>query len=96
MKTDEQRFLEWCAGHDLKPKLKSQNGSSKIYVITPLVEVRLAGQKVPLRDDCTVYFNGGEWGGGTNWLWDSRLPWIKAKQQRFSDRAKTWGRRMEK
>lgn len=86
--TDEDVFLDWCRTRGVEPKLKSHSKEhdSKIYIITPLVEVKLAGRTVKLSDDCTVYFHGGEWGGGTNWLWANWLPWIQRKQRRFHRR----------
>lgn len=81
MKTDRQIFLEFCQQQGVKPKLK--RGSAGVYVLPPsVVSITYFGKPVQ-PPEITVYFNeNDEWCGGTNWLWDERLPWIAAKLKR--------------
>jgi hypothetical protein len=82
--TDEQKFLDWCKEHKVKPvkkvrKHEEGNGFSISYYVTAYVKVLFAGiEMVRPREEWTVYFNSdSSWMGGSNLLWDEKkCPWI--------------------
>lgn len=75
-KTDREVFFAFCKRRGVTPKLMKD--SETIYILPPrVISINYFGLKVT-PPQITVYFTEeGDWIGGTNWLWDTRLPWIK-------------------
>lgn len=91
MKTQEQKFLDWCKKNKVKPKavkqtLEVSDMDTKpgeqfrmTYHVEPYVKVTFAGKVMKRRDTkWVIYFDSvGRWFGGSNLLWDDSLPWMK-------------------
>lgn len=80
--TDVELFLAFCKERNVEPTLKGD--STTLYVLpSSVIDISFFGIKID-PPEITVYFNDdGEWTGGTNWLWDNRLPWVRARRERF-------------
>lgn len=80
-KTDEEVFLAWCKKNKVRPVLMPR--SKVIYTLPQkTIKIEFFGLKIK-PPEITVYFDEeGNWIGGTNWLWDARLPWIKNSHKR--------------
>lgn len=83
--TQRDIFLDWCKSKKVKPTL--MKGSKTIYELPhKVIQITYFGLKIKLCDPVAVYFTEeGRWLGGTNWLWDARLPWIRARKQPAAD-----------
>ena len=79
--TDKEVFFAFCKEHGVRPRL--MKGSKTIYILPPkVIDITYFGLKIT-PPELHVYFReDGSWVGGTNWLWDKRLPWIEAKRSR--------------
>lgn len=75
--TNQDTFLAWCRERHIRPR--AQKGSGTIWIMPrKVIQITYLGLRID-PPEITVYFNEkGRWIGGTNWLWDDRLPWIKA------------------
>ena len=74
--TDKQKFLDWCKKHHARPR--KMKGSDTVYILPcKTISIVFFGLTIS-PPEITVYFaSTGKWVGGTNWLWDNRLPWIR-------------------
>lgn len=91
MKTQEQKFLDWCKEHKVTPKkvkrvfkvsdLDVKPGEEQFhmhYHVEPYVKVIFAGKVMKRAEKWVIYFDSvGRWFGGSNLLWDASLPWMK-------------------
>lgn len=86
-KTDLEVFLAYCKKRGVEVHKKKD--SDVIYVLPPsVVSITFFGMKIA-PPEITVYFHeDGRWIGGTNWLWDGRLPWVAQKRRNSRKRMK--------
>jgi hypothetical protein len=80
--TQEEIFLAWCKKHGIKYKTRKSGPDGICYNINPDHKAVIVVQGVTLKlnkeqesDHIHVYFNNGEWSGGTNTIWNTGLPW---------------------
>lgn len=79
--TDKELFFAFCRERGVRPRLLK--GSKTIYVLPPsVIEITYFGMKITPPEIQVYFMDDGRWIGGTNWLWDKRLPWVESKRSR--------------
>jgi hypothetical protein len=85
VKTDEQKFLDWCEKRQLKFKFKKTQDKDRHYelnfdhkAVLVIQGVTFKLNKLQHSDSINVYFGpNGRWYGGTNIIWNTGLPWTR-------------------
>lgn len=83
VKTQEQKFLDWCKEYGMKFKKISTKKAGYIYELNPKHDAYLVVQGVKINlnkvqdsDSISVFFDAtGHYCGGTNIIWNTGLPW---------------------